>query len=61
MEELEAYFHCYAICLRGFCHSSLNKEIFIINDFVEDIKLFIDQLNIEKFSVLGFQYGGGIA
>lgn len=46
--------------LRGFGESSYFKKINNISDFVKDLKYFFINLNIEKFSLLGWSAGGAI-
>ena len=50
IEKLQDQYHIYALDLRGFGQSTYNKAIDSIQDFAEDVKLFIDQLKLEKFS-----------
>ncbi|EJR54028.1 hypothetical protein IIM_02285 [Bacillus cereus VD107] len=61
IEQLKDQYHIYAIDLRGFGQSTYNKSIDSLQDFAEDVKLFIDQLKLEKFSLMGWSMGGGVA
>ena len=61
IEKLQDQYHIYALDLRGFGQSTYNKAIDSIQDFAEDVKLFIDQLKLEKFSLMGWSMGGGVA
>ncbi len=61
MKKLQDQYHIYALDLRGFGQSTYNKAIDSIQDFAEDVKLFIDQLKLEKFSLMGWSMGGGVA
>lgn len=54
-------FTVYAPDLRGFGESSYNNRINSINDFSEDIKLFCEELNLRKFSLIGWSAGGAVA
>jgi len=47
--------------LRGFGQSSYEKPIASLNDFTQDIKLFLDALGIKHISLLGWSLGGNIA
>ncbi len=61
IEKLQDQYHIYALDLRGFGQSTYNKAIDSIQDFAEDVKLFIDQLKLEKFSLMGWSMGGGVS
>ncbi|KFM99901.1 alpha/beta hydrolase [Bacillus clarus] len=61
IEKLQDRYHIYAMDLRGFGQSTYHKSIDSLQDFVEDIKLFIDELQLEKFSLMGWSMGGGVA
>ncbi|NBI07469.1 intracellular short-chain-length polyhydroxyalkanoate depolymerase [Senegalia massiliensis] len=61
MENLPDDYKVYAIDLRGFGISTYNKEINSIKDFSEDVKLFVDKIGLEKFTVAGWSTGGGVA
>ncbi|ERJ11818.1 intracellular short-chain-length polyhydroxyalkanoate depolymerase [Haloplasma contractile] len=61
MEELEDDYTIYAVDLRGFGESSYNKPVNSLHDFAKDIELFIKELNIDHFSVIGWSTGGGVA
>lgn len=61
MEKLENDFKIYAIDLRGFGVSTYNKAIDSLKDFSEDIKMFVDKLDIKGFTIAGWSTGGGIA
>lgn len=51
----------YAIDLRGFGDSSYYRRIQSLEDFANDIVLFTNLLEIDKFSVIGWSLGGGVA
>ncbi|PFD34309.1 alpha/beta hydrolase [Bacillus cereus] len=61
IEQLQDQYHIYAIDLRGFGQSTYNKSIDSLQDFAGDVKLFTDQLKLEKFSLMGWSMGGGVA
>jgi len=50
-----------AVDLRGHGQSSYNSPLASHDDFVEDIKQFIEVLSIKKFYILGWSMGGNIA
>ncbi|MDZ5610094.1 alpha/beta hydrolase [Bacillus pseudomycoides] len=61
IEKLQDEYHIYAIDLRGFGKSTYNKPIDSLQDFADDVKLFIDELQLTKFSLMGWSMGGGVA
>ncbi|PEB53033.1 alpha/beta hydrolase [Bacillus pseudomycoides] len=61
IEKLQGEYHIYAIDLRGFGKSTYHKPIDSLQDFADDVKLFIDELQLKKFSLMGWSMGGGVA
>lgn len=61
MTELETTHQIVAVDLRGFGDSTYHQEIDALEDFAEDLALFIDALNLKDVHVLGWSTGGGIA
>ncbi|MBC6971166.1 alpha/beta hydrolase [Bacillus sp. Xin] len=61
IEKLQDEYHIYAIDLRGFGKSTYHKPIDSLQDFADDVKLFIDELQLKKFSLMGWSMGGGVA
>lgn len=61
IEKLQDQYHIYALDLRGFGQSTYNQSIDSLQDFADDVKLFIDELKLEKFSLMGWSMGGGVA
>ena len=61
MENIDSNYKIYAVDLRGFGISSYNKAINSLNDFSEDLKLFVDQLGLDEFHLMGWSTGGGVA
>lgn len=47
--------------LRGYGNSSYNENIETINDFSEDLKLLLDELQIKELDVLDWSLGGAVA
>src|SRR5690625_1854508 len=47
--------------LRGSGNSSYYRKISSINDFANDLRYFIEELNLENITLLGFASGGSIA
>ncbi len=60
MESLSEEYTLYALDLRGFGQSSYHLPIDCIRDFVGDIKLFVDELQLNDFDLLGWSTGGAI-
>jgi 2-hydroxy-6-oxonona-2,4-dienedioate hydrolase len=61
ISSLPRDYKIYSIDLRGFGHSSYSNKINSLEDFVEDINLFLQSLKIEKLSIMGWSTGGAIA
>jgi len=60
MASLPAHYTAYAVDLRGFGASSYNSRISSLKELSEDLKLFVDQLGLNKFSLVGWSTGGGV-
>jgi pimeloyl-ACP methyl ester carboxylesterase len=60
IEALPKEFKVFAVDLRGFGQSSYHKEINSIKDFSDDLKLFVDQIGLKKFSICGWSTGGAV-
>jgi pimeloyl-ACP methyl ester carboxylesterase len=60
LERLSEDIHVYAMDLRGFGDSTYEKPIETLQDFADDIYLFMEKLDINKASVLGWSLGGGV-
>lgn len=58
MENFNENYTLIAPDMRGFGVSSYNKTINSITDFVKDFKLFIDELKLNKFNLMGWSTGG---
>jgi pimeloyl-ACP methyl ester carboxylesterase len=61
LENMDSSFKIYAIDLRGFGGSSYIQPIQSIKDFSDDVKLFVDELGLKDFSMVGWSTGGGVA
>ena len=61
IEALPEDIKIYAVDLRGFGISTYNNPINSLKDFSEDLKLFVDKLNLKKFSLAGWSTGGGVS
>jgi pimeloyl-ACP methyl ester carboxylesterase len=60
-ENMDAEYKLIAIDLRGFGASSYNTPINSLKDFAIDLKLFVDQIGLSTFTLIGWSTGGGVA
>lgn len=58
--ELDERYTIFAPDLRGFGFSSYNEKISSIANFSEDLKQFVDKLELNNFSLLGWSTGGAV-
>ncbi|ATP38790.1 alpha/beta hydrolase [Solibacillus sp. R5-41] len=61
LESMDASFTIYAVDLRGFGGSTYNTRITKIKDFSDDVKLWIDELQLKDFTMIGWSTGGDVA
>ncbi|MFD1606207.1 alpha/beta fold hydrolase [Oceanobacillus luteolus] len=61
IEKLDPHFKVYAIDLRGFGKSSYKQPITGIKDFSDDLKLFVDKLELKDFGLVGWSLGGTVS
>jgi pimeloyl-ACP methyl ester carboxylesterase len=61
LENMDSSYKLYAIDLRGFGESSYHQPISTLKDFADDIKLFVDEINLSDFTIIGWSTGGGVA
>jgi len=60
-KRIPNHYKVYAMDLRGFGDSTYHKKINHLRDYAEDIKLFMEHLNITKAVTVGWSTGGGVA
>lgn len=60
LENLDSQYKVYAVDLRGFGISTYLKPIDSLQDLSEDLKLFVDAIGLERFSLAGWSTGGGV-
>lgn len=60
MASLPEDYTAYAVDLRGFGASTYNNRISSLKELSEDLKLFVDQMGLKKFDLMGWSTGGGI-
>lgn len=61
IEKMDKRFTIYAPDLRGFGQSSYAKRAQHIKDFSNDLKLWIDALNVKDFTLMGWSTGGAVS
>lgn len=61
MEKADPSLALIAVDLRGFGGSTYYQKIRGIKDFSDDLKLFVDQLGLKSFSLMGWSTGGAVA
>jgi pimeloyl-ACP methyl ester carboxylesterase len=60
LENLSDQYKIYAVDLRGYGESSYKKQITGIKDFSDDLKLWVDAINIKEFALVGWSLGGTV-
>ena len=60
IDNLASNYKVYAIDLRGFGKSTYHQPISEIKDFADDLKLFVDELHLEDFALVGWSLGGTV-
>jgi pimeloyl-ACP methyl ester carboxylesterase len=60
IDEMNPEYKIVALDLRGFGESSYHKPIMSIKDFSDDVKLFVDEIGLKDFSVIGWSTGGAV-
>ncbi|WP_438310505.1 intracellular short-chain-length polyhydroxyalkanoate depolymerase [Sporosarcina sp. FA9] len=60
IDVLHSKFTIYAIDLRGFGESTYNERITQIKDFSDDLKGFVDALDLSDFNLIGWSTGGAV-
>ena len=60
IQKLVGNYRVVAPDLRGYGHSTSNKTTDSIDDLVEDLKLFVDNLQLKNFVLAGWSLGGGL-
>jgi pimeloyl-ACP methyl ester carboxylesterase len=60
LENMDDNFKIYAVDLRGFGESSYLTPIQSIKDFSDDVKHFVDAIDLKDFSIIGWSTGGAI-
>ena len=61
MHELSKFYRVIAPDIRGYGHSTYNAPITSLEDLCDDLRFFMEAINIPKFCILGWSSGGAIA
>lgn len=61
LESMDPSFKIYAVDMRGFGESTYHQPIRTIKDFSDDIKLFVEAIQLTDFSIVGWSTGGCVA
>ena len=61
MEAMDPRFTIYALDMRGFGESTYDNRITSIKDFSNDLKLWLDELGLKDFTLIGWSTGGNVA
>lgn len=60
MDKMDPRYKIYALDLRGFGLSTYETPITSIKDFSDDVKLFVDEIGLSDFSIVGWSMGGAV-
>src|SRR5260221_4947971 len=60
LDELAKFFKVYAFTLPGFGKSTRLKKLSVEN-YLEVVNQFVDQMNLKDFVLVGHSFGGGLA
>lgn len=61
IDKMDSQFKIFAIDMRGFGESTYHSPIKSIKDFSDDVKLFVEEIGLNDFSVAGWSTGGAVA
>ncbi|MDZ5470253.1 alpha/beta hydrolase [Bacillus sp. 31A1R] len=60
IEKIDPEFKVFAMDMRGFGESSYNQAIYSIKELSDDIKLFVDEIELYGFSIVGWSLGAPV-
>jgi len=60
IDKIDPAYKIYALDMRGFGESSYHKPNMSIKDFSDDVKLFVDEIGLKDFSIIGWSTGGAV-
>ena len=61
LDAMPENYKIYAVDLRGYGISTYNTPITYIKDLSDDLKLFVDALNLKDFTLVGWSLGGCVS
>ncbi|WP_374049607.1 alpha/beta fold hydrolase [Neobacillus sp. OS1-2] len=61
LDNMDAKYKLYAVDLRGFGGSSYNNLVMSMKDFSDDVKQFVDEIDLRDFAFVGWSTGGAVA
>ena len=61
LEQMPEEYKLYALDLRGFGSSTYHQPINSLKEFSDDLKLFVDALQLRDFTLVGWSTGGGVS
>ncbi|MBT2659947.1 alpha/beta hydrolase [Bacillus sp. ISL-45] len=60
IDAMDPEYKIFALDLRGFGGSSYYKPIMSIKDFSDDVKMFVDEIGLKDFALVGWSTGGAV-
>ena len=60
ISRIKDKYRCIAVDLRGFGDSSYNERFDTLEELADDLKLFVDALDIDSLYLVGWSNGGGV-
>ena len=61
ISRIKDKYRCIAVDLRGFGDSSYNERFDTLEELADDLKLFVDALDIDSLYLVGWSNGGGVS
>ncbi|WP_254534544.1 intracellular short-chain-length polyhydroxyalkanoate depolymerase [Halomarina litorea] len=60
-EEMDPRYTLYAVDMRGFGESTYETPVDSLDDFADDVAGVVDALGLDRFHLMGWSTGGGVA
>jgi pimeloyl-ACP methyl ester carboxylesterase len=60
IDKMDPEYKIFALDLRGFGESSYHEPIMSIKDFSDDVKLFVEEIGLKDFTIIGWSTGGAV-
>ncbi len=60
-EEMDPRYTLYAMDMRGFGESTYGTPVDSLDDFAADVAGFVDAVGLDRFHLMGWSTGGGVA